>query len=54
MTLRVTKKMTKEELNETLGQLKVRKVLHAKKFCGAVKWNEDGLKYQQRLRNEWN
>ena len=52
MTLRVTKRMTKEELNKTLGQLRVRKVLNAKKFSGSVKWNEDGLKFQQRLRNE--
>ena len=54
MTLRVNKKMTKEELNKTLVQLKIRKGLNTQKFCGSVKWNEDGLKFQQRLRDEWN
>lgn len=54
MTMRVTKSMTKEELNKTLSELKVRKVLRAKKFCGTVNWKEDGLKFQQQQRNEWN
>ena len=52
--LRVTKKMTKEELNKTLVELKVRKVLRAKKFCGSVSFKTDGLKFQQQQRNEWN
>jgi len=54
MTLRVTKRMTREELNKALSELKVRKVLRAKKFCGIINWKTDGLKFQQQQRNEWN
>ena len=51
--MRVGKKMPKEEVSRALNKLRRRKQLNAKKFCGTVKWNEDGLKFQNRLRNEW-
>ena len=46
MTLKVTKRMTKEEFDKALSELKIRMVLRTKKFCGVVKWKEDGLKFQ--------
>ena len=54
MTMLVTNKMKKEDVNKELTRLAVRKRMPAKKFCGAVKWKEDGLKFQQRMRDEWN
>jgi len=29
------------------------KPFQAEKFLGKVKWGEDALKYQKRIRNEW-
>lgn len=54
MSIRVNKKMTRQELDNMLLNIRRHKKLDAKKFCGAVKWNEDGLKFQKRLRDEWN
>ncbi len=51
--MHIGKKMSKEEVSRALKKLRRRKLLNAKKFCGAIKWNEDGLKFQKRLRNEW-
>lgn len=31
----------------------VKKGVDASKFCGTVKFNEDALAIQKRLRNEW-
>ncbi len=41
------------EIKKALVKRKVKKYFDAKKFCGALKFEEDGLKIQQQLRNEW-
>jgi len=46
--------MTKQEVSEKLKSLKHSgKKFDADKFCGTVKFEEDGLAIQKRLRSEW-
>jgi len=45
--------MPKKELNEALKKIKRTKKLDAKRHLGKVKWGEDALEYQKRLRDGW-
>lgn len=45
--------MPKEEVSNALRKLRSKRALKASKYCGIMKWNEDGLKFQKRLRSEW-
>ena len=54
MIIEITKKTTKEQIAKFLNKLKIGKSLDAKKYCGALKWDIDGLEYQKQMRNEWN
>jgi len=50
----ITRDMTIEEVLEKLGALKkVSKRFNAERYCGTVKFEEDGLQIQKRLRSEW-
>ncbi len=40
-------------VKEMLAKRKCAKKFDAKKFCGKIKFDEDALVIQQRLRNEW-
>jgi hypothetical protein len=42
-----------QSLKKTLAERKPQKKFDAKKFCGTLKTDKDGLKVQQQLRNEW-
>jgi len=42
-----------KKLSEALRKMKPSKTCHAKKHLGKVKWNEDAVGYQKRLRDEW-
>ncbi len=53
MIIEITKKTTKEQITKFLNKIKIGKSLDAKKYCGALKWEVDGLAYQKQLRNEW-
>jgi len=53
MVLTLKKGMSKKKLNEVLRKIKHTKKLDAKLHLGKVKWNEDALAYQKRLRDEW-
>jgi hypothetical protein len=53
MVLTLKKGMDKNKFNEELKKLKQTKKLDAKRYLGKVKWNEDALEYQKKLRNEW-
>lgn len=53
MVLTVKKGMSKEKLNDVLRKLKLTKKLDAKRHLGKVKWDEDALAYQKKLRDEW-
>jgi len=50
----LTRKMTKKETSQKLkGLNRIGKKFESDKFCGKVKFEEDGLDIQKRLRSEW-
>jgi capsule polysaccharide modification protein KpsS len=53
MLVEITRKTGLAQINATLKKLKSGKPFDAKKHCGKVKWDIDGLTYQKDLRNEW-
>jgi hypothetical protein len=53
MVIHVTPKTKRLDLAKAAQKLNRGKKLDAKKFCGTVKWSEDGLAAQKRMRNEW-
>lgn len=54
MVIEIKKTMSKAEVQQALAQMpKDRKKLDAKRFSGTVKWPEDPLAYQKRMRDEW-
>jgi len=53
MTIYITRKTKRQDLISAARKLKQGKKLDAKKFCGTVKWKEDGLVAQKRMRDEW-
>jgi hypothetical protein len=52
LTLKNRKDISK--LKKALNDRSLKKAFDAKKFCGSLKTNEDGMAIQQRLRDEWN
>ncbi|EHQ26855.1 hypothetical protein Mucpa_2743 [Mucilaginibacter paludis DSM 18603] len=42
-----------QNLKKLLAERKPQKKFDAKRFCGALKTEEDGLKIQQQFRDEW-
>ncbi len=53
MLVVITRYTKLSQINETLKKLRSGKPFDAKKHCGKVKWDIDGLTYQKDLRNEW-
>jgi hypothetical protein len=53
MTVHITPKTKRQELANAARKLNQGKKLNAKIFCGTVKWKEDGLDAQKRMRDEW-
>ena len=57
MVTTIKKGASKKEINTLFERLtkgfKVSKGFDAYKFCGTVKFKEDGLKIQKLLRDEW-
>jgi hypothetical protein len=43
-----------KKIKEILSDRLTKKPFDAKKFCGILKVDEDGLVIQYRLRNDWN
>jgi len=43
----------KKLLSEKKSQKNINKPFDAKRFSGTLKFDEDGLKIQQKLRDEW-
>ncbi len=54
MTMKINKIRTVNGLNNALDKIKPVKQFDAKKHLGKVKWDEDPLDYQKRIRDEWN
>ena len=53
MTLIVRKIRSAKNLTEALNKVKPVKCFNAMRHLNKVKWGEDPLEYQKRLRNEW-
>ncbi len=53
MVLTINKGTDPAKLNEMLRELKQKKKMVAKRYLGKVKWGEDALAYQKKMRNEW-
>ena len=53
MVITINKDTSNQEIDKMLLSLKPRKLFRSKMFLGKIKWDEDGLEYQKRIRNEW-
>jgi len=54
MTIKIKKIGSAKSLAVALNKVKPVKRFDAKKYLGKVKWNEDPLEFQKRMRDEWN
>ena len=54
MIIKANKYKDKKKFDEALKKLKPAKLFKASRHLGKVKWNEDALEYQKRIRGEWN
>ena len=54
MVIRINKDTNFQEIDNQLLSLKSRKAFRSRDFVGKIKWGEDALEYQKRIRNEWN
>ena len=53
MVMIINKKTSKRSLEKFLKSKSRTKIFNAKKHFGAVRFSEDALTIQKRLRNEW-
>jgi len=53
MVITIKKDTNNQEIDELLLNLKPRKQFSSKQFLGKIKWGEDALEYQKKIRNEW-
>ncbi len=53
MVITIKQNTSKQEIDQILSKLKPRKVFRAKSFLGKLKWGEDALQYQKKIRDEW-
>lgn len=53
MLIKPGKKIDKKKIDETLKQISKKKAFDAKSHKNKVKWGEDALEYQKRVRDEW-
>lgn len=53
MVVTFNKNSDLSEIKKLFAQHKSKKTFDAKKVVGTLKFNEDGLKIQQKLRDEW-
>jgi len=54
MNTEIKKIRTVKTLTDALRKIKPGKCFNADKHLGKVKWNEDPLEFQKRIRDEWN
>lgn len=52
-TIHISRRIKKEDLAKAVERLSKKMRLDARKFCGLVRWKEDALVAQKRMRNEW-
>lgn len=53
MVIEIKSKEDIKSVKELLAKREPEKKFDARKFCGAIKFDEDALAIQQKLRNEW-
>ena len=53
MVIEITKSMSKADIQKALASIPAPKKLNARQFLGTVKWPEDPIAYQKRMRDEW-
>jgi len=55
MNIKITKNSNFQEIDKLLSSMmpNPRKAFCSKNFLGKVKWGEDALEYQKRIRDEW-
>ncbi len=53
MILIVKKGVKQEKLNDALRRIEHPKRFNSSAYLGKIKWNEDALLYQKRIRSEW-
>jgi hypothetical protein len=53
MVITIDKDTSNQEIDKMLLSLKPRKLFRSKLFLGKIKWGEDALEYQKRIRDEW-
>jgi hypothetical protein len=53
MVITIKKDTNNQEIDKLLLGLKPRKQFTSKMFLGKIKWEEDALEYQKRIRDEW-
>ena len=53
MVITIKKDTQNQEIDKILSGLKPRKQFCSELFLGKIKWGEDALEYQKKIRNEW-
>ena len=53
MVVLVEKEFDKIKINKLISGFKPTKIFVPQMFAGKMKWSEEPLEYQKRLRNEW-
>ena len=53
MVITIKKDTNSQEIDKILSNLKPRKQFRSKLFLGKIRWGEDALEYQKKIRNEW-
>lgn len=53
MIVKINKGMDKEAFDEALKKIKPTRILMAHRHLGKVKWKEDALAFQKRMRDDW-
>ena len=54
MVFKINKDTSVEEFNRVLSSLQPHKAkFRSEMFLGKVKWGEDALEYQKKMRDEW-
>jgi hypothetical protein len=53
MLITINRTSGTQHVDKLLLRLKPQKTFQAKRFLGKLKWGEDALQYQKKLRDEW-
>jgi len=53
MVITLKKDTKNQEIDKILLSLKPRKQFSSKQFLGKIKWGEDAMEYQKKIRDEW-